>query len=98
MKNGLEKGKNLPLLILLAETEMRLQNFKEAIFLFNMIAKESPASENIQQGLALAKLADGNILEAIQILKKQIKDNNFAVANQLTLAKFTSVWANMKTL
>ena len=87
LKNGLEKGKNLPLLILLAETEMRLQNFKEAIFLFNMIAKESPASENIQQGLALAKLADGKIPEAIQILKKQIKDNNFAIANQLTLAK-----------
>ena len=87
LEKGLKVENNLSLLLLLAEAEMKQNNFKAAADIYSTIAQANPTTANIKQRLAFAKLAEGNQDEAIQLLNELIQEDKTNINNQILLAK-----------
>lgn len=87
LEKGLKVQNNLSLLMLLAEAEMKQNNFNAAADIFSKIAQANPTIANIKQRLAFAKLAEGNQEDAIKLLKELITENKENINNKLLLAK-----------
>ncbi len=87
IEKGLKVNVDGTLMMLLAETEVRLKNFASATKIYEDISRLNPSMSNIQQRLALAKLAEGRHQEAIKLLKGLIKESPFNTANKILLSK-----------